>query len=126
MAPDLLSAGAAWLEGQRHLHLSHDVTYVRGANSVVLAATIGRTPFEQLDSSGVLQRIESRDFLVRAQDLVILAAEITPARGDKVQETIDGVVYTYEVLPFGGEPLWRWSDETKITRRIHTKLISQA
>jgi len=126
VTPDLLTAGAVWLEGQRHLHLSHDVTYVRGAGSVTLAATIGRSVFEQVDSSGVLQRVEARDFLVRAQDLVIASAEITPARGDKIQETIDGVVYTYEVLPFGGEPLWRWSDEAKITRRIHTKLISQA
>jgi hypothetical protein len=67
---DLLAQGAAWLEGQRHQHLTRTVMYERGANSVELATTIGRTEFEQADEYGVVRRTESRDFLIRTADLI--------------------------------------------------------
>ena len=70
---DLLERGSAWLQEQRHAHMSRAVVYERGADSVALNATVGRTVFEQVDEAavGIIHRIESRDFLVRRGDLVL-------------------------------------------------------
>jgi hypothetical protein len=40
---DLLERGSRWLEDQRTKHCTRDVTYVRGAASVLVRATVGRT-----------------------------------------------------------------------------------
>lgn len=113
--PDLLKQGSDWLESQRHAHLAHEVVYTRGAQAVTLLATVGRTQFDLADDTGVLQRIESRDFLVRASDLTLGE----PLAGDRIT---DGAVY--EVMaPGGGEAPWRYSDPYRRTLRIHTKLV---
>ena len=67
---DLLQTGSDWLEGQRHEHLSHAVTYHRGAESVALNVTVGQTTFEVEREFGV-EKVESRDFLFRDADLVL-------------------------------------------------------
>ncbi len=124
MSPDLLSQGLSWLEDQRHQHLTRTVTYRRASNEVELAATIGRTVFEQDDHAGGLTRIESRDFLIRAVDLV-LASELTlPQPGDRIIETDSIATYTYEVMAPGSEPPWRYSDVNRSTLRIHTKQVA--
>jgi len=120
---DLLGTGAAWLEDQRHQHLTRTVTYQRGADTVGLAATIGRTQFEQADASDVIHRIESRDFLVRAADLVLGGVPVTPVAGDRIRETSGETTFVYEVMAPGGEPPFRFSDVNRLTYRIHTKLV---
>ncbi len=121
---DLLSQGLSWLEDQRHQHLTRTVVYQRGGSEVELPATIGRTVFEQDDHAGGLTRIESRDFLIRAVDLV-LASEVTlPQPGDRIMETDSIATYTYEVMAPGSEPPWRYSDVNRTTLRIHTKHIA--
>ena len=124
MAKDLLNTGAAWLEEQRHQHLTRTVMYERGADSVELAATVGRTEFEQADEYGVVRRTESRDFLVRTQDLVIGGALALPKSGDRVRETTGATAYVYEVMAPGGEPPFRYSDPKRLTLRIHTKHVA--
>ncbi len=122
--PDLLSQGLSWLEDQRHQHLTRTVTYQRGSDEVELSATIGRTVFEQDDHAGGLTRIESRDFLIRAADLV-LASEVTlPQPGDRIIEIDSIATYTYEVMAPGNEPPWRYSDVNRSTLRIHTKQVA--
>ncbi len=124
MTPDLLSQGLSWLEDQRHQHLTRTVVYQRGGSAVELAATIGRTVFEQDDHAGGLTRIESRDFLIRAVDL-ILAGDVTlPQPGDRIVETDSIATYTYEVMAPGSEPPWRYSDVNRTTLRIHTKHVA--
>jgi len=120
---DLLSQGMSWLEDQRHQHLTRLVTYQRGVEEVELAATIGRTVFEQDDHAGGLTRIEPRDFLIRTADL-ILAGDVTlPQPGDRIIETDAIATYTYEVMAPGAEPPWRYSDVNRLTLRIHTKHV---
>ncbi|MCC6906676.1 MAG: hypothetical protein IT430_01930 [Phycisphaerales bacterium] len=122
---DLLSQGLSWLEDQRHQQLTRTVTYQRGGDEVELSATIGRTVFEQDDHVGGLTRIESRDFLIRAADLV-LASEITlPRSGDRIIESDAIATYTYEVMAPGTEPPWRYSDVNRTTLRIHTKQMAR-
>ena len=50
---DLLEQGAAFLDDQRHKHMSRAVVYQRGAESKEVSATIGRTEFEQADEAGL-------------------------------------------------------------------------
>ncbi len=121
---DLLAQGLSWLEDQRHQHLTRMVTYQRASNEVEVQATIGRTVFEQDDHAGGLTRIESRDFLIRATDLV-LGSEVTlPQPGDRIIETDAIATYTYEVMAPGLEPPWRYSDVNRLTLRIHTKHVT--
>jgi len=120
---DMLQEASAWLEEKRHEHCTVPVTYVRGDDSVELQATIGRTIFEQRDDYGVLEKVESRDFLVRAEDLVVGGDRTLPERGDRVREEQDGKVYVYEVMAPGREPHYRFSDPYRKTLRIHTKQV---
>ena len=124
---DMISQGLAWLDAQRVKFLSRMVVYQRGSESLELAATIGRTEFEQADEYGIVHKTQSRDFLVSAADLVIAGATVLPKSGDRVRETTGGQTFVYEVLAqnqTGERQPWRYSDPQRRTLRIHTKLIA--
>ena len=120
---DLLQRGSDWLEEKRTQHASRFIAYVRGAQSVELSATVGRTTFEVDDGYGVLVRHESRDFLLLAADLVLDAGQTLPQRGDRIREMQGPQVVVYEVTAPGSEPCWRYSDPYRKTLRIHTKEV---
>ena len=123
--PDLLDKAAAWLEAKRTMHLTRTLEYRRGADVVEVAATVGRTVFEQVDSEGVgiVHRIESRDFLILRTDLVLAGAEVLPKAGDRIRDPDGDLVQIYEVMAPGGEPPFRYSDPYRRTLRIHTKHV---
>lgn len=118
---DLLEKASAWLQDQRARFLSRTVLYQRGTESVELAATIGRTTFEQADEFGIVHRHESRDYIVQASDLAFL-----PRAGDRIREQVGDQTFVYEVMApkQTGECPWRFSDAYRRTLRIHTKLIA--
>lgn len=120
---DLLEQGSAFLEDQRHRHMTRPVTYRRGTDDVTLTATIGRTVFEQADDRGLVNRLESRDFLIRAEDLLLAGAPELPKAGDVVREEQGGRTFVYEVMAPGGEPPFRFSDPYRRTLRVHTKHV---
>jgi len=120
---DLLQQGAAFLDDRRHEHLTRTVTYERGASTVDLAATVGRTVFEQADESGFIRKVESRDFLVRRTDLVLDGSAALPQAGDRVLEPDGSQTQVYEVMAPGGEPPFRFSDPYRKVLRIHTKHV---
>ena len=120
---DLLDRGLAFLDDQRHKHMSRTVVYQRGAEAKEVLATVGRTEFEQADDAGLIHRVESRDFLVRAADLDLGAGPILPRAGDQVRETVGAQVFVYEVNAPGGQPPFRYSDPFRRVLRIHTKHI---
>ncbi len=121
---DLLDRGAAFLDAQRHQHLSRSVLYRRGTDEKEVQATVGKTEFEQADDAGLIHRVESRDFLVRTADLDLGAGPILPRAGDQVRETVGMSVFVYEVNAPGGQPPWRYSDPYRRVLRIHTKHIA--
>ena len=121
---DLLDRGAAFLDAQRHQHLSRLVLYRRGTDEKEVQATIGKTEFEQADDAGLIHRVESRDFLVRTGDLDLGAGPILPRAGDQVRETVGLSVFVYEVNAPGGQPPLRYSDPYRRVLRIHTKHIA--
>jgi hypothetical protein len=120
---DLLEKASNWLQERRTQYASRVVTYARGAASVDLPATVGKTTFEVDDGFGVLVRSESRDFLVLATDLVLGGQPALPQRGDRIAETQDGTTYVYEVIAPGNAPCWRYSDSYRQALRIHTKQV---
>ena len=120
---DLLQTGSDWLEDQRTEHCSKAVTYHRGGDSVQVQATIGRTEFEVQTEHGVIEKYESRDFLVLAEDLVLSSQQTVPQDGDRIKEAIGGDTLVFEVMAPGEEPPWRYSDPYHKTLRIHTKQV---
>lgn len=121
---DLLRNGSAWLEAQRTRFASGTIVYRRGAATVQVAATIGRTLFEIDNGYGAVERTESRDYLLQAADLVLDGLVVLPQRGDQVRETVGQQTFVYEVLAPGKEPAWRYSDPYRQTLRIHTKHVA--
>lgn len=120
---DLLDRGSAFLDDQRHRHLSRTVLYRRGADEQEVQATIGKTEFEQADDAGLIHRVESRDFLIRASDLDLGAGPTLPRAGDQVRETSGSQVFVYEVNAPGGQPPFRYSDPNRRVLRVHAKHI---
>lgn len=123
---DLLDRGSAFLDDQRHRHLSRTVLYRRGGEEKEVQATIGRTEFEQADDAGLIHRVESRDFLIRTADLDLGAGPTPPRAGDQVRETVGTQVLVYEVNApggAGGQPPFRYSDPYRRVLRVHTKHI---
>ena len=117
--PDVIANGAAWLADQRKAHLSKEITYVAGATTATVLATIGRTEFEVVGEGGVMERTESRDFIVATADL-----SAAPARGDQIRETVGATVHLFEVMaPVQSAPPWRWADASRTAYRIHTRLV---
>jgi hypothetical protein len=120
---DLLKVGSDWLQDQLKTHASQSVIYQRGTESVGVAATIGKTIFEVDDGYGVVEKIESRDFLIHAAELILGESQTLPERGDRIRETQGAVIYIYEVMAPGKEPHYRFSDSYRKQLRIHTKHV---
>lgn len=123
---NLLQTGSAWLADQLKTHASADVLYERGAEQVAVKATIGKTEFELDDGSGVLVRIQSRDYLIQAADLVLGGAPSLPVAGDRIRETQGATTFVYEVNAPGNEPHYRFSDPFRELLRIHAKHVATA
>ena len=121
---NLLQTGAEWLADQLKAHASAGVVFVRGLDQVTVLATVGRTEFEIEDGSGAVQRIQSRDYLIQAADLVLGGSQALPEPGDRIHETQGDVTFVYEVLAPGNEPCWRYSDPHRKLLRVHTKHVA--
>jgi len=121
---NLLERASNWLEDRRTEHASRTVTYERGANTVDVSASIGRTIFDVDNGFGVVERIEARDFLLLTDDLVLGGGRTLPERGDRVKEVQGDSTFVYEVMAPGKEPHWRYSDPYRKTLRIHTKHVA--
>ena len=123
---DLLSTGAAWLEKQRKAHMSQSVTYSRGAASVSVSATLGRTTYQIDRGDGISVEERTRDYLIAVADLVLSSVAVEPQPGDRIVEA-GAPTKTYEVMaPEGTETSWRFCDEHRQTYRIHAKLIAES
>lgn len=101
------------------------VTYTRGANSVTLSASLGNSRIEIMESSGAVTVVDSRDFLIAVEDLVLNSVAVTPRTGDTITETCGGITYVYRVLDLPTDQCYRFSDVGRTQFRIHTKLVSK-
>jgi len=105
---------------------SVDVTFHRAAYSTgVIQAIPGKSTYDVRDEFGAVIRYQSRDFIIKASDLVLDDETVLPQRGDQIkEELIDGFIAIHEVMRAdGGEDVWRHSDLARTFLRIHTKLV---
>lgn len=99
------------------------VTYHRGGAFVEVTATVGSTTGETGDAEGFRVETRRRDYLIQAAVLILDGELITPERGDLIKQTIADVLHTFEAVPLGAEPHWRWSDDQKTRYRIHVQEV---
>lgn len=119
---DLLKDSSTWLEAQCAAFRTSTVTYRRGVATVEVDAEVGHSDFDIVSDEGVVEQWESRDFLIAAADLILGGVEVLPAIGDEIVETIGSDDLVYSVMaPTSDQPPWRYSDQWRITLRVHTK-----
>ncbi len=123
---DLLRAASEWLDAKRRAFASSPILYRRGDLSVTVPAGTGTTTFQVANESGILEDVESRDFLLSIADLDFGGGPVTPESADQIEETVGGVTLTYQVSAPAGLPPWRYTDGFRVAFRIHTKLIDQS
>lgn len=97
------------------------IVYSRGAQSVTLTAVPGVTG-ANLDDAGINVSVLTalRDWIIKADDLVIGGSAVMPKRGDRI--TAGGLVYEVNV---DGEQVYHWSDPGHTRLRVHTKQIDE-
>ena len=121
----LLSRGMAWLSDTLGTAAGESVTYTRGSDSVSLTAWVGRTLFAT-QSVGSTARVEwgERDYLIPVADLVLATVAVTPRKGDRISQVIDGDTLVFEIVAPGNEPSWRYSDPGRTLYRVHCKRVA--
>ena len=118
---DMLADGAAWLTDRLRSSAASTVAYVRSGNTATVPATIGQSRFESQDGNGVIEQWESRDFIIKTDELPYGE----PRRGDLIIEELDGVATFYEVTAPRGVPVFHWADAFQEVIRIHTKQVDR-
>ncbi len=119
----MLETAASWANAQLRQATGKMVTYRRGLVTCDLTAVVGRSEFESQGDYGVVTKVESRDYLVAVADLRLDDQQIYPMSGDRIEERFGETLVAYEVMAFGNEPCYRYSDPGRTTLRIHTKQI---
>lgn len=114
-----------FLRGKMQDAAGVSVAYVRGAYSVTLTGWLGQTAFRtSLDGASRLDWGEA-DVLIRADELILNSAVVTPLRGDRLTISLNGTSVVFEPMtPDNGEPPWRYSDPQRETIRLHLKRVS--
>lgn len=95
--------------------------YINGVAKLGYAvATVGETRSEEYTSEEMAILVRYRDYLIDVKDYIIDGELTEPQPDDQIDETIDGMVVTFQILPHAGEPN-RHSDSTRTVWRLHTK-----
>ncbi len=121
----MLESAVGWLGEKRSQHLSRTVTYVRGAASVQVAATLGATTYEVADDAGATVEAKATDFIVAADALALGGEQTRPRRGDRIRVPAGAKVLLFEVLDLAGAGHYRPADPFGTALRIHAKQIDE-
>jgi hypothetical protein len=117
---DLVAKGLSWLHAQRAAHMTSPAVYRRRGESgagLPVAVTASQVRRELVDGNGMPVSALVMDFIVTATIL-----PWTPEAGDIVE--FNG--RRHEVTEFGEDKCWRWTDASRLARRIHTRDIGEA
>lgn len=105
----------------------YTATYTDDSSGTAISLTVwlGRTVFAQnIEGKGRIEFGEL-DVFVRADELLVSGAKISPAKGDRIALTLNGTAVTLELMtPSSGEPPWRYSDPQRELFRIHCKRVA--
>ena len=122
---NLLDTGVAWQLGKLKEGASVSMTYRRGALSVGVQVTRGRSEYQTYDDEGnFVTEITDADFIMPADRLTLGGSIVEPRRGDRLEEVTKTGTRIYEVMPSGNRRPFA-IDPTGQMLRIHTKLISK-
>lgn len=113
----MLHSGLSWLADTLSAQAGQSVTYSRASASVSLNAVVGRQRRQEDGVESMSVDGNSRDFLIRAADLVLSGSAAKPARGDLVAEASGR---EYEVTD------WRYSDAACLVYRVSTVRVTDA
>lgn len=119
-----LASAARRLRGRIQQHASQAVLYSRSGVTVGFDATAGKTEFD-VDSQGLVERIESHDWIFPARRLILAVGQTLPQAGDQITEPGGSTHYVYEVTRFGNNPPYTFLDPGRTMLRVHTKLIKR-
>lgn len=123
----LLEDASPWLAGmmqQATANAAKTITYIRGAYQISLTGIAWSTAprFLREPAEGETSLSQSdRDYMIPAADLTHSGEEWEPQKGDRIEEAAGGVTLVFDVLPASSEPEWRWADDERTIRRVHTK-----
>lgn len=120
----MMQDGVAWAGGQLKTAGGVSVVYQRGAASVSVVAIPSMHEYEVVDDEGFGIVMLSRDYIVHAADMIISGSEIAPRAGDRITETIQGVVCVFEVMALGQKHEYEPLDTDGLMWLIHTKKVS--
>ena len=89
------------------------------------SAWVGRTAFRSNLETRPSIEWSDRDYLIPIEALILGGAKVPPQRGDWLQETLAGVLKTFEIVtPDTGERAWRYSDAEETIYRVHCKRVA--
>jgi hypothetical protein len=105
------------------------ISYTRlaGGTAVTITdAVAGRS--SQVSTTGpgdIKSRVDftERDYLIPVASLIQNGTAFEPIEGDRVEETINGTLYRFEVKPADNLKAWDWSDTGRTRVRIRTKRV---
>jgi hypothetical protein len=120
---DMLETGMEWLTSKNRAHRYRTVIYSRGGQTASVRAVVGRTLFQTQTENGLFIETESRDYLIEVDDLVDFGE---PEAHDQIEDTLNGVAQTFEVMAPGAEPVFRYANAYRKVFRVHTKHVGEA
>jgi hypothetical protein len=123
---NILEDGAQWLADQMEAYVSSSVVYVRGSQQCQLDASLGRTQFEVTDQVGMLQNVDSHDFILRSAEMLFDGEQFIPKAFDSIHIVRGGVTHQYTVVQYGNSldspgQIYRWCDPFGKQIRVHTR-----
>lgn len=114
---DMMRDAMQELDSVMNEYMTVEAVYVYSDGTrLSVPATLGKTTFRYTNRYNQMLIEETRDYLVSSEYL-----NIEPGRGDRIEDG-DSV---YQVAAPNNEPCWRWSDEYRLCRRIHTKFVAE-
>lgn len=119
---DVLQSAISQLDTIRQSTFSQSITYVRDSTAITsVAATPQQHEFATDNMDGTVTVLRMTAWIITVDDLSDLGTP--PHRGDKIQQTLDGVTHVYEVLPPGGGPVYEEADPYQQCWKIFTKYV---
>jgi hypothetical protein len=102
------------------------LTYSRGAMAATLTGWPGNEQRDetQQPTEGTRRNSRERDYMIPYDAVWIAAGFAEPAVGDRIMETINGELTTWEIKPRDTEPAWRWAEDHWKRFRVHTRRVT--
>jgi hypothetical protein len=79
--------------------------------------------YEVVKEGGTVTIVVVREYLIVKSDVTIDSVEVEPRRGDRIKETIGGIVRDFQVLPMAERPHCEEDDVDGRLWKIRTKEV---